>query len=305
MTSKCINNVLQNAYIRRYTLTGGLEDGLKVIEVNNGKIRFLLNESRALDIMQLWHKETNISFVSKNGFTSCPSDFLGRFEGGMLYTCGLDSISGQEGYVTHGLFHLIPANVTSIKNDGETLEVTAEMYQTNLFGRELTMQRKYTTQIGSDSVTLIDKLINKGFRDEPCALMYHINVGYPMLDDGVTVIAPAPDDKIIPTSEHAKECIKDRTCFPAPIDNEPERCYYLQNAPGRVGVINKKLGKQFYIDYSTKTLPGFVQWVSPASHDYALGLEPAGALLGNGNIYFTVKPQEEIDYEVILSVSEL
>ena len=64
-----ISHLSQRAYVRRYTLNGGKEDGLKVIEVDNGIIRFLLNESKALDIMQLWHEGVNVSFVSKNGFT--------------------------------------------------------------------------------------------------------------------------------------------------------------------------------------------------------------------------------------------
>ena len=60
-----ISNLEQIAYARRYTLNGGKEDGLKVIEVNNGNIRFMLNESKALDVMQMWHKGTNLSFISK------------------------------------------------------------------------------------------------------------------------------------------------------------------------------------------------------------------------------------------------
>ena len=63
-----ISNLAQIAYVRRYTIDGGREDGLKVIEINNGVLRLTLNESKALDVMQLWHKGDNISFISKNGF---------------------------------------------------------------------------------------------------------------------------------------------------------------------------------------------------------------------------------------------
>ena len=48
-----VSNTAQIAYVRRYTLTEGRETGLKIIEVENGRLRFLLNESRALDIAQL------------------------------------------------------------------------------------------------------------------------------------------------------------------------------------------------------------------------------------------------------------
>lgn len=48
-----ISNLSQLAYVRRYAISDGREAGLKIAEVNNGKLRFLLNESKALDMPQL------------------------------------------------------------------------------------------------------------------------------------------------------------------------------------------------------------------------------------------------------------
>lgn len=62
-----ISNFQQVASLRRYTLTEGGANGLRVLDCDNGKIRFLLNESKALDIMQLYCEGKNISFVSKTG----------------------------------------------------------------------------------------------------------------------------------------------------------------------------------------------------------------------------------------------
>ena len=42
-----ISNFEQVASVRRYTLTGGREDGLEVLDCDNGKIRFLLNINKA------------------------------------------------------------------------------------------------------------------------------------------------------------------------------------------------------------------------------------------------------------------
>ena len=97
-----VSNFDQIASLRRYTLSDGAGKGLDVIDCDNGKMRFLLNVSKALDVMQLYHEGQNMSFVSKNGFTAREIDFLRRFEGGMLYTCGLDSVGGREGYELHG-----------------------------------------------------------------------------------------------------------------------------------------------------------------------------------------------------------
>ena len=61
-----ISNLMQLASIRRYEMTEGTERGLRVLDCDNGNLRFLLNESKALDVMQMYHKGENVSFVSKN-----------------------------------------------------------------------------------------------------------------------------------------------------------------------------------------------------------------------------------------------
>ena len=61
-----ISNFQQVASIRRYTLSEGREKGLDVLDCDNGKIRFLLNASKGLDIMQLYHRGENCSFISKS-----------------------------------------------------------------------------------------------------------------------------------------------------------------------------------------------------------------------------------------------
>ena len=73
--NKKINNFAQIASVRRYTITDGRAKGLEVIDCDNGKIRFLLNVTKALDVMQLYHEGTNISFLSKNAYTARESNF--------------------------------------------------------------------------------------------------------------------------------------------------------------------------------------------------------------------------------------
>lgn len=70
-----ISNPAQLASLRSFTVRGGQEDGLRVIEGDNGVLRFLLNESKALDIMQMYHRGVNLSFLSKNGLPRANSPF--------------------------------------------------------------------------------------------------------------------------------------------------------------------------------------------------------------------------------------
>lgn len=304
MSKKKICNCLQSEYIRRYILSEGQEEGIKVIELNNGYIRLLLNESKGLDIMQLWHKGTNISFVSKNGFTKRELPYLERFEGGMLYTCGLDNIGRQSGFEMHGSYHNTPAKIISIDRNDIFLKVVAEMQISSLFGRFFVLTRTVTIYNGKDgSVEITDKLENRGTKSEKYCLLYHINLGYPMLDEGVEIIGDFGE--IIPRSQHAEQTQSQRNIFQKPTDNQEESCYALENLGENISVVNNTLCKKFSLSYSKETLPYLVQWNSSASGDYALGLEPATSLMGNDLKYSVLDAGKEIVFNINMKINEI
>lgn len=298
-----ISNFQQVASLRRYTLSEGKEKGLEVIDCDNGTLRFLLNVSKGLDVMQLYHKGQNVSFVSKNGFTAREIPFLNRFEGGMVYTCGLDSVGGREGFELHGTYHTIPAEVIRTQCDEQGIVVEALIRNTALFGQNLVMHRTITSAIGADSVQIEDKLTNLGYKDESYCLLYHTNIGYPMLDAGTKVILDELD--CTPRTEWSRQNIDTHLTVEQPIDNSEETCYFVTVGKPEVSVVNPKLGKKFTISYSKDTLPHFVEWKSMVSGDYALGLEPATTSLDDGFTYRTIAKQETITFTLKLSVTEL
>ncbi len=300
---KQINNLSQIAYVRRYELTEGKERGVRIIEVDTGVIRFLINESKAMDMPQLWHQGTNISFVCKNGIVAREIAYEKRFEGGMLYTCGLDNIGSREGYEIHGTLHNTPAKILSCVCDEDKIEVVGEIELSALFGQNLYLKRTISTAIGSSKVTVTDELTNKGTKEENYCLLYHCNIGYPMLDAGTTIDADTAT--IIPRTPHAETHIADRTTFPAPVDNEEESCYYIKNNVPEITVTNKKLAKKLVLTYSDDTLPCQVQWVTNASHDYALGIEPSTSFMDGYFHYNTIKPNQKITFFVSFDVKSI
>ena len=65
----------------------------RCILVQNGALELLFNKDNALDIVWAKYKGVNLSFLSKNGLNDGARDFVGNFEGGFLYTCGMDNVS--------------------------------------------------------------------------------------------------------------------------------------------------------------------------------------------------------------------
>jgi len=298
-----INNAAQTAYVRRYVLTDGQASGIKVVEIYNGVLRVLLNESKALDIMQLFHKGVNISYLSKNAFTKRETTFLKRFEGGMLYTCGIDVVGGQEGYEDHGSFHNIPAEITRCECAEDKIIVEATVRDSALFGKNLVMKRRYEAIIGADSVTLYDTLVNEGYRDEDFSLLYHVNVGYPMLDGGVKIVGDI--NKITSRSAWAEKNIDKALIMEEPIDNAEETCYYLDLKDPEISVINEKLNKKFTLSFVGEKLKNFVEWKSRASGDYALGLEPSTTKLDGEFEFSRIKKGEKIGFTATFKTADL
>ena len=295
-----VNTLSQIASLRRYTITEGSAKGLDFIDIDNGNIRFLLNVSKALDITQLYHKGVNMSFLSKNALTAREIGFSNRFEGGMLYTCGFDNIGGRDGYETHGTFHNSTAEVVRAECTADEIIVVANIRNAELFGKNLLIRREITTKIGSDTINLCDQLINESYRDEEYCVLYHFNVGYPMLDNGGKVIADI--EEIKPRNAWAEENISTALLIEEDVPNKEETCYFIKLKEPKVAYVNEKLNRELSISYSNDTLPCFTLWKSMASGDYALGLEPCTSELDDNFNRKVVKAGKSVKFELSLSI---
>lgn len=154
------------------------------------------------------------------------------------------------------------------------------MREAELFGENLVLRRKITTEYGKNKIYIEDTITNEGFRAEPMMLLYHMNVGYPLLSEKCEIILPTKN--VIPRDETAAKHTADWNRMRAPKDEEPESVFLHEMASDENGntfaaIVNKEIGIGLKIEYNTKELPYFMQWKSIASGDYVLGLEPANS----------------------------
>lgn len=285
---------------QRVQITDGRGCGARQIIVANGKLNLVLSESNALDILRLWHGGTNIGFVSKNGLYTGPADFLGSFPAGMLYTCGLDAIGGIEGHPVHGRLHSIPAEIRKIAADENGVEIVAEVRDTALFGQNLVLTRTFTTAAGSDEVKIVDRLENRAFRDEKYCMLYHVNVGYPVVDEGARIVGNFA--KSIPRTPWAKHEMATMLEVEAPLPNAEETCYFHQTKDGVMAVENPRVGKRFTVKSSLRK---FVQWKSRASGDFVIGLEPCTCWLDEHLKYSILPPGQSVTHTLVLKAEDI
>lgn len=290
---KRISNPAQVASVNRVTCRDGKQKGMDLIYIHNGVLDIILNESKALDIAQLKYKGENVSFISKNGLVSQSEPFLNAFNGGMLYTCGLDSVGSREGYPLHGTFHNIPSNITQIVCDEEKISVTAEIKDTALFGQNLVMKRTFKTDIGSNKFTLNDELTNCGYKQQNYCLLYHINLGYPFLDESCLIKADIKNT--IPRTDWAAKHILSCLQMQSPVDGIEEMCYFHELNSSEIEVINRNTKRKLKLMYFGDILKHVVEWKSLASGDYVLGIEPTTTMLDSYFKYNMLLPEQTIN----------
>ena len=247
-------------------------DDKRCILVQNGELEILFNKDNALDITWAKFKGVNLSFMSKNGLNDGARDFVGNFEGGFLYTCGMDNVSGcVDGKPIHGSLHYKKCDTAyGYEKDG-ILYIYGEVRECALFGKNLLLKRLYT--ITENSLEINDTLENLDYKDTDYVLLYHINYGYPFLDECLQVSVPAIQSD--PLTAVAKANQADMFTITAPIDGGDEHVYYHTLSEGKIRLANTHKNIAVEMLYDVNDFPVTLEWKSMISGDYALGIEPS------------------------------
>src|SRR6478735_9285235 len=211
----------QFAGVRLMELGDGVERGIRMLEFRTGSgLRFTALVDRALDIADCEFKGQAIGWNSPAGFRH-PG--LHEYEGegglawarsfsGLLVTCGLDHILFMnevpaDNYVyspkktvshsLHGRVGTIPAKLTGYGEawHGDECVLWAEgiVQQSAVFGEDLHLIRRIEADVGGKEIRIRDRVVNHGFSRTPHMFFYHVNLGYPLLDEGSRYLAPIRD----------------------------------------------------------------------------------------------------------------
>lgn len=302
---KHIGSIEQIGGIKDYILNDGKAKGVRAIEINTGKVRFVVLPDRGMDIAQAFYKEHAISWLSKAGVTAPAfydkdeKEWLRGFYGGLITTCGLKNIGGP--YKECGLHDRIahiPAEKVSVFaewiDDEYVMKISGEVHQSAALGENVVLKRTIIAKLFDDKFTVKDVVVNNGFEDENIALCYHCNFGYPLVRENSKVLGVPAEHSVVgePTHGFVEECID--------VSHEGD--------VATAGIENGEIGA--YITYERKNLPDFLMWKMYGESDYVIGLEPRTTSLGGGDVekegkYVTLKPFEEYETKLVFSFKDL
>jgi hypothetical protein len=307
--SALAGSLSQFAGVRLMTLGDGVERGIRMLEFRSGTgLRFTVLIDRAMDIADCDYRGMAIGWHSPAGF---PHPGLHDAEGegglgwmrsasGLLVTCGLDQMlfmneEPGDHYVygprktishpLHGRIGMIPARLTGYGEtwDGDDLVLWCEgvITQGAIFAEHLELRRRIEIRAGTDEIRIADRVVNRGFYRTPHMYLYHVNVGYPVLDEGSRYVAPIRD---VVWAGHAGESYRKQgvgyRTMPAPLMGFHEQVWQHEmaaDANGEVPVmlVNDALGIAFEVINRKDQFPCNYQWQNFHAGQYAIGMEPS------------------------------
>lgn len=312
--------------IEEHRLIGGKGDGMRLFQIHNGKgLDLTVSPDRNGDITRLRYKGMNMSYLSPSGYVapayydSLGTNWLSSFTAGFLTTCGLNNVgtpNTDQGEVLplHGSIANLPADYSywaiEESENGTCLVVHSETKDETLFGRKLRLTREIKVSTDQNEFCIRDTIVNTGDKIEPYEILYHMNMGYPLLDeDSVIEILSA---EVLPRNEHAASELAKWMHMQRPTAGYEECCYYHKFADkeGRAKIYQPKLGISLEICFDAEKLDGFVEWKMMGIRDYVLGLEcgncyPDGrdVMRKEGMLKF-LNPGQSQEYEVHIRLKD-
>lgn len=293
---------------------GGRADGVKVCRVRNGRgLECILSADRCADPVELTFMGHNMGFLSPCGHVKSDSTlpFLETFAAGFFTTCGFNNVGSPnqdqgEDLPLHGTIANTPCHSITADETEEGIEVRAVVYDSRPFGRNLKLERTYFFPADRNEIILTDKVTNLGSTKEPYEILYHCNMGYPLLDEDA--ILSIPSQSVLPRNDHAATGLKDWNKIQPPTAGYEEMCFYHTfTGEACVSLEQPKLGIGLSMKYDTETLPYFTQWKMMGQTMYVMGLEPGNctpdgrsAMREAGTLKF-LNPEESVTHQISFS----
>jgi hypothetical protein len=291
-----MGNTYQAAGTRHYRLTEGSSDGTRVIDVRTGSgLEYSVVPDRGMDISLASYKGVNLTYLSRNGevdpahYEPVGEGWLRTFFGGLLTTCGVATLGPPcvdegEALGMHGRHNATPArNVCDLSDfRGGEIKLTGSIEDCTLFGSKIVIRRSIGSKIGESVITIEDEVENIGSHESPLTLLYHVNFGYPILDENTEIFVSAKNPQAY--DEYSHEHIGEVATFRKPDGGNAEKNYWYAFDANRetawAMAVNRKLqnGLGVYIRFDAKSLPYMTQWKFEDEIDYVLALEPSNTL---------------------------
>ncbi|GAA2233623.1 aldose 1-epimerase family protein [Herbiconiux moechotypicola] len=330
------------AGIRQVVLDNGVERGVRAIDLRTSAgLELEVLVDRAFDLGSARFRGAPLGWRSGNGFRH-PGLHEHSDEGGLSWLRALDGLLVSGGLdhtlfggeidatryayppkqsVTHGLhgrLTAIPARLLEARevpgahpDAAPVLRVVGEVVQATSFGEHLRLTRTIELDFDGREIRLHDVVDNLGFEPTPHMFLYHLNIGWPYIDEGTEFVAPIA--KMLWASDSASQQGVSYRTLPEPQLGFVEQVYEHELVAGpdgrhRVALLAPDGSRGVEVTWKAEGMPHFFEWQNLRSGQYAVGLEPSthhvagdGAARDDGSMTF-LEHGESREYSTTIRV---
>ena len=326
-----IGDITQIGGTKIYEYIDGVSKGIRAVDIKTPDgIDMTILIDRALDISNLSYKSVPLNWKSATRETSPiyyesnGMEWNRTYYGGLFITCGLTyvglpCIDNGEELGLHGRISNISGEKVCINEKWEgndyLITVQGKVREAQALGYKLEITRKITINMFLPKIIIEDTVENLGFTKYPHMIMYHINVGYPLLDS--TSILLLDKAKTTPLNDHSKKDLKDFFRFTEPIVGYEDFTFIHDieadlEGNSNIAIINQEFNKGQGLGLSLKfnkdNLPYLLQWKHLEKGEYICGIEPGNSLFRGrgierkeGTLRY-IKPSEKINYKLEFNI---
>ncbi len=291
--------------IRKFALKGGKQQGVELVEIDNGRMRVALVPTRGMGILDASIEDLPLGWASPVRQVVHPSYVREESAGGLgwlagfnefVCRCGLafngapgpDTVRTNTGAETtvelplHGTIANTPATRLAVRVQLEPpyeLSVVGEVPDARMFGAAHRLTSRVSTVPGAPEFVVSDQVENLKAEPAELELLYHCNYGSPLLGEGARLLAPV--EFVCPRDQRARQGIGHWDVYGAPETGYAEQVYFMRNRADRdgntlVALLGADERRAATIRYNIAELPAFTVWKNTAAEadGYVTGLEP-------------------------------
>jgi hypothetical protein len=283
--------------VTRIPLQQGRSAGVELLELDNGRLRVAVVPQRGMGIWKAWLGDAlEIGWQSPVRGPVHPAFVMLDDAGGigwldgfdeLLCRCGLSANGapdvdghGRVKHSLHGRIANLPAEDVHIERDGTgALTITGTVYETRVHHQKLRLRATLTSRPGEAGFSIRDEVTNLSAQPTTVQLLYHYNLGAPLLGPGATVHAPV--HRLVPRNARAAEGVERWNICEGPSAGFEEQVYFATlhaDEAGRTLALLKSADgtRGASVRFDPRQLPCFVLWKNCAAMQdgYVAGLEP-------------------------------
>lgn len=292
-------------WIKKEVLHGGKQEGVDVITVNNGKLRFTVIPTRGMSIYEVVARDLRLGWQSPVKEIVHPRYINLESRGGLgwlegfnewMVRCGLEFAGhpGTDAFINnvgdeakmdltlHGKIGNIPASQVEVIVDDAPpyrIRVRGRVDERLFYGPQLELWTEVSTTPGSTSFQIHDEITNRAALEQEFEIIYHANHGPPLLEKNAQFLAPVK--RVMPMNAHAAKSVDTYTKYAGPTPGFIEQVYCLypladEEGKTRLMLHNAASDKAVSMTYAVAELPYLTLWKNTLTelNGYVTGVEP-------------------------------